>query len=431
MDPSATYRFLALSGRAERGSDPGECAVADFWEFISGTGQTIVTFVPGDGSPDTLRRAVSWIAYTAFVFCAGRLSTRMSLGSLLRSLCHPTDDRSSGTSSPADARRDCDNLLAEIGAGLAVHSRSAKRLNEQIESNDHDLIRDCARETRSENVEFQEFLRDRCSQLEEHSAIDDRRLPRFIKSLSGHSQQASKLDDVLALLDDDDEIETALAPLRECIEQLIDDNRRLQGELDVTRQAVARQSQKLEQAEEEARIDALTALPNRRAFDEHINRLHALFRREEVTFVVALLDVDHFKAFNDTHGHETGDKVLQYVARSLQGTKRDTDHVARFGGEEFVILIPRRTGHQAKFVVDRHRAQIEQAVLTHDDGELSVTVSAGVAEIRRGDTVRSVLARADRALYAAKDAGRNQTCLEDGGKIVHLNDLRTKETAKP
>jgi diguanylate cyclase len=173
----------------------------------------------------------------------------------------------------------------------------------------------------------------------------------------------------------------------------------------------------------------LTGLPNRRAFDEKIEQLQSLFDRGNSPYVVALLDIDHFKSFNDEHGHAIGDRVLEFVADVLRGTQRWTDHVARFGGEEFVILLPRMTGHKAKFVVDRHRAKVENAALTIGRQNLSVTVSAGVAEVLPDDTVAKVLARADEALYAAKAAGRNQTCLEDDGKIANVDQLREIEEA--
>ena len=207
-----------------------------------------------------------------------------------------------------------------------------------------------------------------------------------------------------------------------------DHNKRLQAELDQTRKVVAQQSQQLEQAQEEARVDALTGLPNRRAFDEKIEELHNLFDRGNSPYVVALLDIDHFKSFNDEHGHAVGDKVLGFVADVLRGTQRWTDHVARYGGEEFVVLLPRMTGHKVKFVIDRHREKIEHAALTTDRQNLSVTVSAGVAEVLPGDTISKVLARADEALYAAKAGGRNQTCLEDAGAIVEVSQLRHLET---
>ena len=370
--------------------------------------------------PDLLTRFGGLGCYTAAVFVLGYLTARARWAARLES----QRTSSSQNSDAADAALACDRILAEIRQEIDTHSDSTRRLDEQLDTSDPDLICDQAKVTRTENSEFQQFLDDRCSQLELHSEQRGGTLKTFIKSIAGHRRRAGDLDVVLAKLEDRDQFESAISPLRECIRDLQNHNKRLQAELDQTRKAVAQQSQQLEQAQEEARVDALTGLPNRRAFDEKIAELHNLFGRGNSPYVVALLDIDHFKSFNDEHGHAVGDKVLGFVADVLRGTQRWTDHVARYGGEEFVVLLPRMTGHKAKFVIDRHREKIEHAALTVDRQKLSVTVSAGVAEVLPGDTISKVLARADEALYAAKACGRNQTCLEDNGAIVEVSQLR-------
>ena len=99
------------------------------------------------------------------------------------------------------------------------------RLNEQLASDDHQRIRDCARDARAENSEFQQFLRECSSLLERYAGLDDRRLPDFIASLDGHRQSAGELGDVLALIDDGGQVESAVSPLKDCIEKLLDDNK--------------------------------------------------------------------------------------------------------------------------------------------------------------------------------------------------------------
>jgi len=394
--------------------------VSDLWEFINRTGQPMFAVESNYGWHDLLHRFVGLGGYTAAVFIFGYMTARARWAARLNSQTPST----SHNTDAANAALACDKILAEIRQEIDTHSDSTRRLNEQLGSSDRDQICDQAKATRNENTEFQQFLDDRCSQLEVHSKTRGGTLKTFIKSVAGHRRRAGDLDVVLARFEDQDQFESAISPLRECIRDLQDHNKRLQAELDQTRKAVAQQSEQLEQAQEEARVDALTGLPNRRAFDEKIEELHALFDRGNSPYVVALLDVDHFKSFNDEHGHVVGDKVLGFVADVLRGTQRWTDHVARYGGEEFVILLPRMAGHKAKFVIDRHREKIEHAALTVDRQNLSVTVSAGVAEVLPGDTISKVLARADAALYAAKSAGRNQTCLEDEGTIVEVSQLR-------
>lgn len=398
--------------------------MTDLWEFISSALQSMATFVDDGARTPSIRRFAGLAVYTAAVFVLGRLSSRVNWATRIASIVRA----SLQVTGAAGAATECDNLLDEIRQELATHSQSARELNEQLDSPDHDLIRDRAKETRQENSKFQQLLQDRCSQLERQQDTPGGTLKKFIQNLAGHRRRASELDGVLAKFEDRDQFGSAISPLRECIRDLQDHNQRLQDELDRTRQAVAQQSQELEQAQEEARVDALTGLPNRRAFDERINRSHSLFVHGEPPYVIALLDIDHFKICNDEYGHATGDEVLKLVAGILRQSLRGADHVARFGGEEFVILLPRSTGHKAKSVVDWHRKLIEQESLPLDGQNLSVTVSVSVSEVRPGDTISSVLARADEALYAAKTAGRNQTCLEDDGTIVYADRLRASET---
>lgn len=395
--------------------------MSDFWEIFNDATQLLMS--TDHLSRNALHSFTGLAVYTAAVFVLGYLTARARWAAS-RHTGVASSDRDTDA---ASAARECDNLLAEIRQELDSHSNSAQRLNEKLDSSDRDVICDQAMETRAENTEFQQFLDDRCSKLQMHSQRRGGALKKFIKSMAGHRQRSGELDVVLAKFENRDQFESAISPLRECIRDLQDHNRHLQAELDATRKAVAQQSQQLEVAQEEARVDTLTGLPNRRAFDEKIAELHALFDRGNSPYAVALLDIDYFKTFNDEHGHAIGDKVLAFVADVLRGTQRWTDHVARYGGEEFVILLPRMAGHKAKFVIDRQREKIEHAAMKIDRQDLSVTISAGVAEVLPGDTIAKVLARADEALYAAKAAGRNQTCLEDGGAIVEVSQLRLQE----
>lgn len=394
----------------------------DFWELICISSWPMLAVESDFTLTVAVQRFLGLGGYTTAVFLLGYLTARARWAAALEAArC------SDSLTNSADRSLKCDKLLMEIRELLESHSDAAGRLHEHLDKPDRNLICRHARAARTENTQFQESLHDRCSELEQYPQSNDRVLKKFVRNLAGHQQRANELDGVLAKFEDQDEFESAISPLRECIERLQDHNRRLQAELDKTRRAVVHQSRELEMAQAEARIDALTALPNRRAFDELIEHTHALFDRGNSPYVVALLDIDHFKHFNDEHGHAVGDRVLAFVADVLRSTQRWTDHVARFGGEEFIVLMPRLTGHKAKFVVDRQRALVEKASLEIDGKSLSVTISAGVAEVHPGDSISTVLSRADEALYAAKAAGRNKTCLEDGGKLVHLDELQLQE----
>lgn len=166
-----------------------------------------------------------------------------------------------------------------------------------------------------------------------------------------------------------------------------------------------------------ATMDELTGLLNRRQALIKLNELWALATRYELPFSCVLFDIDHFKKFNDQHGHDAGDAVLRATSRVAADSVRLVDVVARIGGEEFLVICPNTDGEGAVIVADRLRSRIEQIVVPHNDLRLHVAVSLGVAE-RHGGTADAdaLLKLADNALYAAKAAGRN---------CVHLN----RETA--
>jgi diguanylate cyclase (GGDEF)-like protein len=159
-------------------------------------------------------------------------------------------------------------------------------------------------------------------------------------------------------------------------------------------------------AELRAASDALTGLPNRRAADETIQRMAAHAARRDSPLAVVLLDLDHFKQVNDVHGHEQGDKVLAAVGQILSSTLRASDFAARYGGEEFLVLLPDTDRATARDVAEKLRVAITDVELSHVG---SLTASFGVAALPDdGAECEQLLRTADRALYAAKAAGRNR-----------------------
>jgi diguanylate cyclase (GGDEF)-like protein len=160
---------------------------------------------------------------------------------------------------------------------------------------------------------------------------------------------------------------------------------------------------------DQARHDMLTGAFNRRAFDEFVNREWSRTVRHDHPFSVLTIDIDHFKKFNDQHGHQTGDATLVEVSNSAQTALRSNDIWCRYGGEEFIALLPNTTAEQALTVAERLRACVEKTTIATAKGELKVSVSIGVAE-RSADQAHwsEVMAASDAALYKAKDAGRNR-----------------------
>jgi diguanylate cyclase len=119
-------------------------------------------------------------------------------------------------------------------------------------------------------------------------------------------------------------------------------------------------------------------------------------------------DVDLFKRINDAYGHLAGDKVLKIIANSLQRNLRSTDFIARFGGEEFVALMPETSTSEAKIVAEKMRINIEESPFNFKKEPVQITVSFGISEFAEGETAAEVFSRADKALYKAKENGRNQ-----------------------
>lgn len=162
---------------------------------------------------------------------------------------------------------------------------------------------------------------------------------------------------------------------------------------------------------EMSRTDALTGLHNRRSILELLDHETARCARQGHPFSVVILDLDHFKRVNDTWGHPTGDRVLQTAARLLRDNVRMTDHAGRYGGEEFMIILPDTSPADAVPVIERCRVALTEAGLRTDAGEpLPISGSFGLSGMTQGQALvaQQLVQRADEALYAAKAAGRNR-----------------------
>jgi len=172
--------------------------------------------------------------------------------------------------------------------------------------------------------------------------------------------------------------------------------------------------EQLEIAKREARTDELTGLYNKRALTEYLSREISYARRHGTQLSVIVIDVDHFKQFNDTHGHQAGDRALIHLADIIRKSARTEDNTFRYGGEEFTI-VARQAPEGMKELAERIRKAVEN---TPFEGK-SITISLGVSTLRPGDSLTSLIERADRALYLAKDSGRNRvtTELENDGKV--------------
>ena len=203
---------------------------------------------------------------------------------------------------------------------------------------------------------------------------------------------------------------TAIIMLERHLSKALSLSHRSQEELE---QLVKERTRALEQAkqgaEHLARTDVLTGLNNRRAFYEYATLLDIQARRQNQSYVILMLDVDHFKAINDNLGHDSGDLVLRMLGEILMDTFRSSDIVGRLGGEEFAVILPKTSMRTALLLANKLRIRIDQAKVHAPKGMIHVTVSIGIAHMDRATvTLEQVIANADSALYQAKQNGRNR-----------------------
>jgi diguanylate cyclase len=186
----------------------------------------------------------------------------------------------------------------------------------------------------------------------------------------------------------------------------------LQTKVQTSQQEIDRLRGDLERARGEALLDPLTGILNRKGFDQMLHAMVAQPPADGATHCLVMIDIDHFKKVNDTHGHLMGDRVIQAVGEILRTTvQMPSAKVARYGGEEFAILLPATTVEHSKQLTEAVRARAKAMKIKHRNTQevlTTVTVSGGIAGLRRGEDALSLLARADAALYASKNGGRDR-----------------------
>ena len=204
-----------------------------------------------------------------------------------------------------------------------------------------------------------------------------------------------------------------------------DANAQLEQKLEASRDDISALQRDLDEVRRESMLDPLTKIFNRKSFDDGMLKSFADAAENGMPLCLMLLDIDHFKRFNDTWGHQTGDQVLRLVAMTLKSNIKGKDMAARYGGEEFAAILPETDLEGAIIVADNIRKAVQaKELLKRSTNEKlgRITASFGVAAYKPGDTPSSLIERADRCLYAAKHAGRNrvfsETELKDDVKIV-------------
>ena len=201
---------------------------------------------------------------------------------------------------------------------------------------------------------------------------------------------------------------------------MVEHNRNLEGHLEESREQIAELNRSLEDIRTEAMTDQLTGIANRKKFDQFIYHEMKDAMEKKTPLCLLLADIDHFKSFNDTHGHQTGDQVLRLVAHTLKTNVKGRDLAVRYGGEEFAIVLPQTALDDALKVAEQiRRAVYTKELVKKTTGESlgRITISVGVAIYRPSESVEAFVHRADTCLYAAKDAGRNTVKCETDADV--------------
>jgi diguanylate cyclase len=198
-------------------------------------------------------------------------------------------------------------------------------------------------------------------------------------------------------------------------------NHNLEQRLTASKQEINQLQENLEVVRTESLTDPLTSLSNRKYFDQALASAIAEAAADNESMSLLMTDIDHFKKFNDTYGHLTGDQVLRLVALSVKQNVKGQDIAARYGGEEFAIILPDTVLRSAITVADHiRRAVMSKELMKRSTGEHlgRVTISIGVATLRPGDSAQSLIDRADACLYAAKRGGRNRVVCESDPEVA-------------
>lgn len=276
----------------------------------------------------------------------------------------------------------CDKLYKRYLTS-STHEDSVRKISDQIQQAIVE-IGGLFRSVRSATNEYDEALGDASGQIDQAESIED--------------------------------LEHVVTEMVQSTKKMVQYNQSLETQLSNTSSQMAELKQNLDSVRKEAMTDGLTGLSNRKAFDKYLEAAIQDALAEKSTLTLMMMDIDHFKKFNDTYGHLIGDQVLRLVARSLKDGIKGRDLAARYGGEEFAIILP-ETNFQAGIVVGNalRRTVERKEVINRTTGDTlgQITLSVGVAEHHKGETIEDFIARADEALYAAKQAGRNKVIAYD------------------
>ncbi len=195
---------------------------------------------------------------------------------------------------------------------------------------------------------------------------------------------------------------------------IYDEQNKIIGAVEVfsNNQSLFKMKRRVDELEQDVFRDTLTGVGNRKLLEIKLKSAIAEYHQHQIPFGLLFLDIDHFKAVNDTYGHKEGDLVLQNTAKNMTGHLRDTDICGRWGGEEFIAVLFNVNLKSLSRIAEKLRAMIANSTVTISGEQISVTASIGAALVRKGDTMEDIIERADQLMYQSKQGGRNRVTLE-------------------
>ncbi|MCG7755062.1 MAG: diguanylate cyclase [Nitrosomonas sp.] len=236
----------------------------------------------------------------------------------------------------------------------------------------------------------------------------------------GYQEKLEQYSEIISKTDDIKELNQLLVQIMEETKQMQksalnyrNDFLAARAEVNLAQDKINQLETELQEMGEKVHEDHLTGILNRRGLDTAFERETSRSIRHKTPLCFALLDIDNFKLLNDTHGHKVGDDALVYLVESVKDTTRPEDVVSRYGGEEFVILLPNTSLDEAVQILSRIRRNLTKKFFLHENKRLLITFSAGVAQLQADESQESVFKRADEALYRAKKGGKNQILIAD------------------
>jgi len=302
------------------------------------------------------------------------------------------------------ARGQCDALRERLGEGLSVRGiHAAAEMLAATRAKQHELRADRAQARDALKAMIQRMLAE-IGELGQHTG-------RFTDNVQRYAQTIEQAD--------------SLQSLAGVVQEMVAETRAVHAVVDGTRERLSEEHARagelerrvlqlegeLRRLSDEVSTDALTQVANRRGLLQAFEAERARSQREESALAVGLIDIDNFKKLNDSLGHAAGDEALKTLAARTKESLRPVDHVARFGGEEFVVLLPGASVEEGQHLLTRLQRQLSASLFMHEGREVFVTFSAGVTAFRDGEALDTALERADRALYEAKRTGKNRTCV--------------------